>query len=72
MKKKNPKRGNSRDPIPCKLIANERIINQVMNFYCLGVETSSNRSLTNKVQKQIKKAARISEYVEEQIHEYRK
>ncbi|XP_048516533.1 uncharacterized protein LOC125502453 [Dendroctonus ponderosae] len=50
----------SKDPIRCKLVVSEHIIQQVMNFNYLRLQVSSSRGTVNKVENQIRKAVRVS------------
>lgn len=49
--------------IRCKLVVNDHIIEQVMSFSYLGVETNSDRYLMNEARTQANKAARIADYL---------
>lgn len=57
----------SKDPIRCKLVVDECIVDQVMNFNYLGVQASSSRNTVNEVDNQIRKAVRISGYLRDII-----
>lgn len=57
----------AKEPIRCKLVVNDHIIEQVMGFSYLGVETSSDRYLVNEVRTQANKAARIAGYLRDTI-----
>jgi len=57
----------SREPIRCKLVVYDKIIEQVMSFKYLGIETTSTRSLFNEVRSQANNASRISGYLRDTI-----
>jgi hypothetical protein len=54
----------SKEPIRCKLVVNDRPIEQVRRFYCLGVEIRSEGDLKSEVLKQVSKAGSISGSIE--------
>ncbi|XP_045479803.1 uncharacterized protein LOC123684554 [Harmonia axyridis] len=53
----------SKDPIRCKLVVNDRIIEQVMNIKYLGVEITSDGNNNKEARQQVMKGARISGYL---------
>lgn len=50
----------AKDPVRCKVVAGDNIIQQVTKFNYLGVETASDRNISREVRTQADKAARIS------------
>jgi hypothetical protein len=66
----------SKEPIRCKLVVNDRPIEQVRRFNYFGVETRSEGDLKSEVFKQVNKAASISisteaSSMEKQEYEYK-
>ncbi|XP_050452220.1 uncharacterized protein LOC126851927 [Cataglyphis hispanica] len=57
----------SKEPIRCKLVINDEIIEQVMKLNYLGIEASSDRNIIREVQTQADKANRISGYLKDII-----
>lgn len=57
----------SKEPIKCKLMVNDKTIEQVMAYKYLGIETSSDRNIIKEVQAQTNKANRISGYLRDII-----
>lgn len=57
----------SKEPIKCKLMVNDKTIEQVMIYKYLGIETSSDRNIIKEVQAQTNKANRISGYLRDII-----
>ncbi|XP_029174771.1 uncharacterized protein LOC114943358 [Nylanderia fulva] len=53
----------AKEPIRCKLMVNDHIVEQVMSFNYLRVETYSDRYLLNEARTQTNKAARIAGYL---------
>lgn len=57
----------SKEPIRCKVVANDKIIDQVMRFKYLGVETSSDRNLIDEIRTQTNKSSQISGFLKDVI-----
>ncbi|XP_057654786.1 uncharacterized protein LOC130893037 [Diorhabda carinulata] len=57
----------SKTPIRCKLVIDDQIIHQVMEFKCLGIEISGFEHIENEVREQTTKALRIAACLNETI-----